>query len=319
MDFSNLAGGLPDIASWLTTITFEDVFFNKWARAAGMVALVLLTIWVIALVYNGYAQDSVISPVGLKAHTNRRLGEGTIVFDQARYPFAMDGVEATCRVYYQYEDRDGRTRRFPVTERTSLKLHIRVSAMTADANTHFGFENGGAVGELPQGAVWYPPIDVTTPPETIEPTPATVAEYIEANGLVAKWTEDDDAPIVSIGPTLLELLSEERKSLILQRAKTWIETQTPGIFNNMRRANATKERANAFGSYYLKLQFSKRPDFVLFQHPNKELKMTAWLTVLTSLFSIAMDLWPVEQSNGTNRARSPGSIERPIVPPSSTR
>jgi hypothetical protein len=62
----------------------------------------------------------------------------------------------------------------------------------------------------------------------------------------------------------------------------------------MRRASATRDRANAFGSYYLKMQFSKRPDFVLFKHPNKELKMTAWLTVLTSVFSLAMDLWPVD-------------------------
>jgi hypothetical protein len=42
------------------------------------------------------------------------------------------------------------------------------------------------------------------------------------------------------------------------------------------------------------MQFSKNPWFVLFRHPNRDLKMTAWLTILTSFFAIAMDLWPVD-------------------------
>ncbi|MBK8544265.1 MAG: hypothetical protein IPL62_12390 [Caulobacteraceae bacterium] len=79
--------------------TFADIFANKIARALGMMGLVLLTIWVIALVYSGYAQDSVLGPIAIRPHTNRRLGEGTVVFDQSKYPFQMDGVEATCQVF----------------------------------------------------------------------------------------------------------------------------------------------------------------------------------------------------------------------------
>jgi hypothetical protein len=31
---------------------------------------------------------------------------------------------------------------------------------------------------------------------------------------------------------------------------------------------------------------------VLTRHPDRDLKMTAWLTILTSMFALIMDWWP---------------------------
>lgn len=285
--------------------TLADIFANRLARAIGMMGIVLVTIWVIALVYSGYAQDSVLGPIAIRAHTNRRLGEGSVVFDQSKYPFQMDGVEATCQVFYQYEDAAGKTRRISVLGPRELKMHIRVSPIPPDGGTHYGFETKEDIGQLPHTSVTFPTFEAQTAPSLITPTPSTVREYVEQNGLEALWTEDDEAPVISLGAAQVDLISEARKEHISARAQRWADSQRPGWLSGMGRAQATKERANVFGSYYIKMQFSKRPDFVLFKHPNRELKMTAWLTLLTSFFSLAMDLWPVDLHDRGTRSTSP--------------
>ncbi|MGE0530235.1 MAG: hypothetical protein AB7G40_10295 [Hyphomonadaceae bacterium] len=305
-----ISGFIADCWHAIGDLTLADILANKIARAIGMIGLVLVTIWVIALVYSGYAQDSVLGPIAIRPHTNRRLGEGTVVFDQSKYPFQMDGVEATCQVFYQYEDSSGKTRRVPVLGPRELKMHIRVSPIPADASTRYGFEPHDDIGALPHASVIFPTFETQSIPDLISPTPSTVREYVEQNGLESLWTEDDEAPVISLGPAQVDLIAEARSAHIASRAQKWIDSQSKGLFKGMSRAQATRERANVFGSYYIKMQFSKRPDFVLFKHPNKELKMTAWLTLLTSFFSLAMDLWPVNEPRSV-RTRPPG-IETPM-------
>ena len=62
----------------------------------------------------------------------------------------------------------------------------------------------------------------------------------------------------------------------------------------MRFSGAAARRPGAVGNYYLKFQFSNDPGFVLTKHPDRDVRMTAWLTVLTSLFALAMELFPLE-------------------------
>lgn len=306
---NGVLGWFSDVAQIASGLTIEDVLANKVARALGMLVLVLITIWTIALVYSGYARDSDLGPVAIRPHTNKRLGDGTIVFDQSMYPFQMDGVEATCRVYYQYEDREGRLRKIALGKPKTLRMHIRVSQIPRDASTVFGFETHDEIGQLPQGSVQYPTFEQQVIPDLIERTPATVAEYVAANQLEPQWTEDDDAPVVSLGPGQMDLITEARKEFILSRAHRWRTLQESKFAMPGAKAAAAKNRANVFGSYYIKMQFSKNPQFVLFKHPNKELKMTAWLTLLTSFFSIAMDLWPVDGPTASRRTTPPPSIE----------
>lgn len=300
------SGATTQGVEWLSQFTWEGLLANKLARAIGMLALVLIIIWTIALVYSGYARDSDLGPIAFRPHTNRRLSENTVVFDQSMYPLQMDGVEATCSVFYQYEDREGKTQRTRVLKSRTLKMHIRVSPIPVDSKTtRYGFETADDVGLLPHGSVTFPAFELEEPSEIL-PTPSSVADFVKQNKLEEKWTEDDDAPVVSLHPVLVDLIAEARSDHITDRAAKWIRSQNAKLQIPLQRQNATRLRANVFGSYYLKMQFSKRPDFVLFQHPNKELKMTAWLTLLTSVFSLAMDAWPIKDT----QAKAATSLER---------
>lgn len=277
---------------------------NKWARAFGMLLIVWATIWIIALVYSGYARDSKLGPLGVRPHTNKRLGEDAIVFDQSIFPFQMDGVEATCTFSYQYEDRTGKTQIVQLRPPEVLKLHIRASPIPKDSRTHFGFEGPD---EVASNLVTFPKFDVSEAPAEIGRTPETVGSYISERGLVLKWTDDDDARIVSVGETRWELLTEARKEFIRERAAqldkslngNWLEKSLP-----------KKDPVNVFGGYHLRIQFSKHPAFVLFKHPNPDLKMTAWLTLLTSVFALVMDLWPVDRPPRETVTSEPARAEQ---------
>lgn len=290
------AGGHTVVAAadWvhnLAGIDWPALFANKLARALGMLVIVWVTIWVIALVYSGYARDSDLGPIALRPHTNKRLGETKIVFDQTLYPFQMDGVEATCTFFYQYEDLNGKPRKIRLTNRTVLQLHIRSSPIPKDPNTRYGFEGPH---DLPADQVIYPVFDAMGQYEVALPTPSTSGEYIRMYDLESKWTEDDLAPVVSVGPSIWELVCDEREQHIRERARLLDQAQKGNFIQQMSKAQLVKDRANVFGSYYVKMQFSKHPWFVLFRHPNQDLKMTAWVTVLTSVFALAMDAWPVK-------------------------
>lgn len=307
---------LETAGSWLsdctTALLHVDVLAllqNKWARAIGMAAFVWGTIWVIALVYSGYARDSIIGPVGIRPHTNKRLSGSKIVFDQSVFPFQMDGVEARCTFLFAYDDQDSKTRKIPVSDRDTLQIHIRVSALPKDDNTRYGFESDGEIGDLDQELVVFPSFDPPEqPPLELAPTPKTVREYVDNHALDPKWTEDDEAPIISIGASQLDYIASCRSDHIVERAQRLRKALDGNFLDRAQAPRLSKERANVYGSYYVRMQFSKNPWFVLFKHPNRDLKMTAWLTVLTSFFSVAMDLWPVEIQQRANSPRAP--IER---------
>lgn len=293
-----LQGAWDGLSAWATQATLADILMNRFARAAGMLVLVWVTIYVIAFVYSGYLQNSDIGPVGLRPHIGKRLGEREIVFDRSVVPYQMDGVEAKCQFYYVYDDGDGKRQRVPLNDLDDVQLHIRPTALgVLQNNTHFGFEVGDPrFANCESRDVMFPPFDIDpTPPNEIGRTPADVRSYVEENELIGKWTEDDNAPVISVGSTRLELVTGARIDHILDRAARLKKARDGNFLNRLGIKKSVKERSNVFGSFHLKLTFPNNPWFVLFRHPNRDLKMTAWLTILTSVFALAMDLWPIQE------------------------
>lgn len=297
--------------------TISNLVQTEWARAIVLMALVLLTIWIIALVYSGYMPDSEIGPVALRAHVNRRQGQDTIVFDKDYMKIHMDGVEARCRIAYVYDDYRGRRKKIWLTPYASLQLHVRASKLP-NRFTYFGHEIDEQMRSCPQAAVVYPTIDIgPEPPQRIEKTPENIGDYVDKYDLIPKWTDDDDARVVSVGDRLLQDILEGRKEFLIGKIESYKKSiERKGLVGRLGLAPAARARANIFGSYFVRLEFSRNPFFVLFRHPNAELKMTAWLTVLTSIFALAMDAWPVKNTDsnasaGQIQSLAAESVKRP--------
>jgi hypothetical protein len=86
---------------------------------------------------------------------------------------------------------------------------------------------------------------------------------------------------------------QARTDFITERVEALRASKSKNVFKRMKHAGAASRRPGAVGNYYLKFQFSNDPGFVLMKHPDRDVRMTAWLTVLTSLFALAMELFPL--------------------------
>lgn len=267
-----------------------DILSNPFARALGLSVIVYATIRVIASVYAGDRQNSEMGPVGLRPHVAGRLTRDTIVVPRDLLPLSMDGVVARLRVFYVYNEADGKTRRkAPVfVGSRQMRLSVAAARLPAVQSTKYGYEIPDVLTE----DVCFPAMDPILPVDHIAATPDHARGYAELHRLVERWTEDDNALLISLHPDVLEEIVENREQYIKDKATEVRRARAGNPIQRWLARSVAEHRPNVIGSYTIKLEFSHEPFFVLTRHPDRDLKMTAWLTVLTSFFALVMEAWP---------------------------
>jgi hypothetical protein len=267
---------------------------NPWARAIGLVVIVYLTIRVIASVYSGDMQNSVLGPVGIRTHTAQRLGRDTMVLPRFLMPMNMDGVSAKLKLFYAYTDARGKQRKRLVYTRPNAKISVSPVKLTRTSTTIYGQE----IPDVATADVCFPPIEISQTPSDMPATPDNARDYAALHKVVENWKEDDDALLVSVHADEHDAIADGRLQFITATARKVALAREGNALQRWLKRGAAKQRANVVGSYYVKLEFSHDPLFVLTRHPDRDLKMTAWLTVLTSMFALVMDAWPKMPTTG---------------------
>lgn len=261
---------------------------NPWSRALGLFVIVLLTIVAIALVYSGNLQNAEIGPVSIRPHTTTRASlSGVIMPKDLNVPFSMDGVSADVSVIYVYHDARNRRRSVKLLTH-EMRLLVQPGRLSPVQNTIYGFE----VPDVPQESVCYPNFTIDEAPTEVGKTADRAPEYVQVNKLLDRWTEDDNAVLISVPKAMHEEAARRRNDFIIDHVAAWEKARNGGFLTQGKARRLARERPNVIGSYYIKFQFKSNPWFVLFKHPDRDLKMTAWLTVLTSMFALLMDAWP---------------------------
>ena len=102
----------------------HTVLANPWARTFALIVIVYLTIRVIASIYSGDKQGAELGPVAIRAHTSSKYGRDTVRMPHELMPMAMDGVSATCKVFYVYNDTRGRRRKHLVYTVRDARLSV---------------------------------------------------------------------------------------------------------------------------------------------------------------------------------------------------
>lgn len=292
--------------------TVGDILSNPWARAGGLSVIVYLTIRVIASVYSGDKQNSELGPVGIRPHTAQRLDRETIMLPRTLMPMNMDGVSAKLKVFYAFTDSRGKRRRHLVYQRPHARIAVSPVNLRAMSATVYGQE----VPDLPTSDVCFPPVEMDRIPAELPATPDRALDYVALHRIVENWHEDDNAMLISMHADEVERIRGDREDWIIEEAKKVRRAREGNILQRMFYKGIAARRPNVIGSYYLKLEFSHDPWFVLTRHPDRELKMTAWLTVLTSMFALVMDAWPKEAPHTPSPERAAHSDHSPPrVPP----
>jgi len=293
-----------------------DFLADPWVRNIGLGVIVYVTIRVIASVYSGDMQNSDLGPLGLRPHAAQRLERDTILLPRILVPMNMEGVHADCRVFYTFTDARGKRRNVQVYCVRNARLAVSPVRLPRVATTVFGQE----IPDVATEDVCFPPVDLDQAPAGVSATPDRALDYAAQYKVIENWTEDDEALLISVHRDVLDEIKEARREYIAEQADKVRKARGGGAVRRWMNRSVAKRRPNVVGSYYVRLEFSHEPWFVLTRHPDRDLKMTAWLTVLTSMFAVLMDVWPERHASDSERAQaSRGAVEsrssaRPRVP-----
>lgn len=276
----------------------EAFIANSWTRAAGLMLLVYFTIRVIASVYSGAKNRAEMGPVAIRVHVSGRYDRKTIRVPTKLIETGMDGIHADCKVFYAFTDANGKRRRQLVHHIKTARLSVSPNKIPKVADMIDGQE----VPSVPRENVCFP-LEIEEPEDTIPPPDEDARDYVERHHILQQWTDDDGAVTITMHADSKEEIAagkiefiQDSVAAIQQAKKGWWSRRT-------KYKRLWKNRPNVVGSYYVQFEFSHSPFFVLTRHPDRDLKMTAWLTVLTSVFALIMDAWPkLPTAGGVDRA-----------------
>jgi hypothetical protein len=138
-------------------------------------------------------------------------------------------------------------------------------------------------------------LDVELESPTVgEKTPERAIDYSAQHRIHDRWSGDDDLSLISAHEDLLEEVVAARDEFIRSRVERVRRSKEGNWIQKLLNRGAAKDRPGAVGNYYLKFQFSNDPLFVLTRHPDRDVRMTAWLTLLTSAFALLMEVFPLQ-------------------------
>lgn len=269
---------------------------ENWVVQFAIVAiLVWVTLKVIARVYSGNVQNTPLGPIALRAHDGGPPNRTQRIWaPKATLPTSMNGLHANCTFLYAYDDADGERRyiKLKASDRKSRRrwmrsflFEIRDRRYAPNGDEALGRE---AIDDVQSRDVLLqnPDLIQDTPPESGAATPELAADWINAQP--QRDFQTTGTEIVSIPDGLRTTLKSAREQYIQRmagRVAKW--RKSPIKFGD-----GARQRPGVIGYYYLKVSFETSTWFVLFHHPDRDLKMTAWLTVLTSFFGFMMGKLP---------------------------
>lgn len=297
--------GLP----WFISIC-EQIYASPLFRLACYLLLVLVTIWAIAKIYGGELHNAERGPVSIRRHSNTGITADTIVVPRTLIPLTMDGVHAKCTFYYVYEG--------PGRKRQHAKLFardMRISVSTSVLRPLTDIAKGNEVPDVETRDVCWPTLDIEEEaPMFGEATPDRAPDYCVQRRVLERWTGDDSLQLISLGEAVMKDVREKRLEFINERVAKLRAAREGNFLARMGARAAALRRPGAVGNYFVRFQFSSDPAFVLSKHPDRDVRMTAWLTVLTSLFAIAMELFPLDAGGGAASAREDAPRTRVVRP-----
>ena len=285
-----------------------------------VIVLVLATIWMIAKVYSGTLQNAEKGPVAIRRHKGSigSIPRDTIIVHRDLIDYMMDGCHARCTFMYVYEGYRGKRIHVPLASK-QVRLNISPAKLSDKV---LGIAKANEVPDVNTEEVYWPVLDVETETPTAgDTTPERAREYAQKNRILARWSGDDDLQLISVHDDLLEEIVDARNTFIAESVARLRRLKSGNWLQRLGAKNSAKRRPGAVGNYYLKFQFSNDPVFVLTKHPDRDVRMTAWLTLLTSAFAILLELFPL-QPKGDDQARAAltsapiaQSVQRPAQAP----
>lgn len=273
----------PVVDGWAGVVDFLRGY--EWlTKLASLTAFILLMVTVVAWLYSGEIQNTEIGPLAVRGSDS--IDKGQLFGPKPIVTNVIDGKKALCSLWVNYTTRGG------------VQVHKRLwegRLQFGQIGRRYSFAQSDVIG------FWnHPRYD-------------TVRAYLADAGLPAdspSMFADTQEPfdikqVIKDSEYEVVAVSKEDFEVLQQSHSTFLEGS---IRDYTARKDATKNNAHRMKALhasrhyksmpdlaqearvYMRMRFEIHPWYVLTKHPDREVKTTAWLTVLTSLFAIFMQL-----------------------------
>lgn len=246
-------GFLTDAIEWLgVRVSAQDA-----AKAAILTVFVFAIIMILGDIYRGEIQNRLhrILLINTPKTTDRDYRLGMQV-PQDTVAVTLDGVFSNCFFYLQYTDCCGRVRRKPLHN-----YRVRLKVRRARFRDSLG-------AQLLNN-------DHKLPPEEA----AADEEH-----------EPQKAEIVSIAASRADRIRERRRDVFKSEQDRYERLKKYRLLRWLSGATSKTLREPATEGLVVKFHFPIDPHFMLYKHPDTNIRSTAWLTVLTSVFALFMQM-----------------------------
>lgn len=227
------------------------------AKAVILTAFVFAILMILGDIYRGEIQNRFhrILLINTPKTTDRDYRHGMQV-PQDTVQATLDGVYSNALFYLQYTDCCGKQRRAPL-HNYRVRLKVRRAR----------FRDSLATQLLSQ--------DHKLPPD---------------EAAAEEEQEPQKAEIVSIAASRADSIRERRKDVFKQEQQRHERLQKYRLLRWFSGATSKTLREPAAEGLVVKFHFPINPHFMLYKHPDTNIRSTAWLTVLTSVFALFMQM-----------------------------
>lgn len=281
-----------DLGETLSTLqqswaAFADVMrAYAWiTKLVALAAFVLVMVTVVAWLYSGEIQNTEVGPLALRGYDT--IDPGQLYGPRAIVTNLLDGKKAHCSLWINFKTRGG----------TQVRKRIWEGPLSfAQVGRRYGLSNSDVLG------FWNANRNDTTRAYL---TDANLVP--DGHGMFSDTPEqrfdlkiaakDADYEVVALSVEDFEEFQRVHGVLIENAISEYVKRRK-ALGDNQRRlaklheSKIYKEMPDVAqeARVYLRMRFDIFPWYVLTKHPDREIKTTAWLTVLTSLFAIFMQV-----------------------------
>jgi hypothetical protein len=332
---------------WAAFVGFTGDFPLLWlvVRMVIFVIVVMATIAFISSLYRGAVQGQLLPAVAIRDHSGSTVDANIIRVPPSLVEGNIDTTKLNrCRVYYIYQFRSGVTRKeLPFTINAKSVRDVRAETTTkrtaksedglivsetsnglgVTKGTYYGHTLFPEVEAQPCRYIRVPDSEEFVSDQSGEATPETIGEYFRGRGAPELEKLAKNAEVISFHRRFAEQIEQNRRNFLMKEIKkaeireTKAAARAIGPIGRLFGGGIEKieDRVQAHGSYQIRFSVSRNPLVVLSSHPDRDLRMTAWLTVLTSLFSMLSECTPLRPTlDPPGKISGVGAPTRPTVP-----
>lgn len=249
-----------------------------FSRTAILFIAIVVTLFAILLLYGGNLQNTNIGPIAIRS----RVQTAPTYFKAPRdiVTSVLEGKTVQCTFYMSYVDNRGKTKLVRISpKRFTLKLSALSRRLAFHRGDMFGFWNPAHDSGLQDSFVesGYP----TAPEDN-----AFFMSLERTDDLLRRRQGDDDEIVTVSTDVLAEIAKGHRDFLrrAMNRFQKFYVRSNGRTPKNFRKAAPYLDLPDFAqdSNLYMRMHFSPNP----LTHPDPQVKTTAWLTVLTSLFAL---------------------------------